>query len=701
MKKFTREALCIIIFLLESVAAGFGQIADFSSPDTVCVGNPVTFSNHSTGVSTYDWTFCKADFLADPVIIPVNTVPNMLKQPTFLTVVKDSNDYFVFVTNRGDGSIARIYYQNTLTGPTVSEVNLGNFGFFDSYINGIQICKENGRWYGFTVAHNLVYRLDFGTSLLNTPVVIALGITITLTSNMAGLIMGKEGNQWTGFLTDQNSNSLFRLDWGNSLTNVPNIHTFGLIGNLNVPWQISLIKQDTTWYLFVANEGDSTLSRFQIGNSLFQTPVGQNLGNVGSLDQDRGVIILNDCNDPAGYILNHSSGPDFLTRLSFNGGLGGTVTGNLTSVSGMNNPSTFSNGIWIQDTLCFFIANSGMSDLKLMFFPPCTAAAPVSSTLKDPPQVVYSTPGTYKVRLVTDDGTDSRQEKCKTITVLPELTVSLGNDITSCPGKDVTLDPGPGFSSYLWNTGATSQTIAVDTTGDYWIKVTNKYNCFVYDTIHVRFQSLIQDTARVSICYGSSYFAGGKPQTTSGTYIDTLKTIAGCDSVVTTFLLVKQQIIADLGPDQYICPGDNIVLSVSDSAAVYEWQDGSQDSSFTVTEAGIYWIHVTRDSCMVGDTIDIRPCPAILWFPNAFTPNENGINDVFKPKGLSIASFHMEIFNRWGQLLYATDDIDDGWNGIYKGEYCPAETYSYIVNYEGTDIPGKKRKASGTFILIR
>ena len=61
----------------------------------------------------------------------------------------------------------------------------------------------------------------------------------------------------------------------------------------------------------------------------------------------------------------------------------------------------------------------------------------------------------------------------------------------------------------------------------------------------------------------------------------------------------------------------------------------------------------------------------------------------------------MMIYNRWGQLLFETDDMERGWDGAAKGILCPAGTYSFIATYEGTDNPGKTKKLQGSFILVR
>ena len=77
-----------------------------------------------------------------------------------------------------------------------------------------------------------------------------------------------------------------------------------------------------------------------------------------------------------------------------------------------------------------------------------------------------------------------------------------------------------------------------------------------------------------------------------------------------------------------------------------------------------------------------------IYIPNAFTPNKDGMNDIFSPKGVGISSFDMWIFDRWGQLLYHTNDINHGWNGTVQGGTgveCEEDTYVYVINVKDID----------------
>jgi gliding motility-associated-like protein len=276
----------------------------------------------------------------------------------------------------------------------------------------------------------------------------------------------------------------------------------------------------------------------------------------------------------------------------------------------------------------------------------------------------------------------------------------LGPDRYICPGTSTILDAGGGFTTYLWSTGETTRTITVSTVGTYSVTIT-KTGCTATDTLIISQLPAVSSSLDTTICYGAGYFAGGAMQSTSGIYIDTLKTSAGCDSVKTTNLTVKQRIPIDLGGIRSICPGETITLDATLAGATYTWQDSSTDSILVVNKPGIYWVQVTYNKCTAADTVWITECSAELWFPSAFTPNGDGVNDFFRPKGINIAKFHLTVYSRWGQMLFETGDMERGWDGSVKGILCPADTYTFMATYEGTEEPGKTKKVQGSFILMR
>jgi len=105
------------------------------------------------------------------------------------------------------------------------------------------------------------------------------------------------------------------------------------------------------------------------------------------------------------------------------------------------------------------------------------------------------------------------------------------------------------------------------------------------------------------------------------------------------------------------------------------------------------WAYYYIDGCKLIDITDD------FISPNAFTPNGDGVNDIFHIKGYDIKEMHCKIINRWGQLLYEWADLTGGWDGKYKGMYVSAGTYFYIVSI--TNIDGSKEERKGALELIR
>ena len=89
-----------------------------------------------------------------------------------------------------------------------------------------------------------------------------------------------------------------------------------------------------------------------------------------------------------------------------------------------------------------------------------------------------------------------------------------------------------------------------------------------------------------------------------------------------------------------------------------------------------------------------------IYIPSGFTPNGDGKNDVLRPIPIGIAQLnYFKLYNRWGQLIFNTNEIGKGWNGIYNGEQQPTGTY--IFQAEGKDFTGKIIYKKGTAVLIR
>jgi gliding motility-associated-like protein len=157
----------------------------------------------------------------------------------------------------------------------------------------------------------------------------------------------------------------------------------------------------------------------------------------------------------------------------------------------------------------------------------------------------------------------------------------------------------------------------------------------------------------------------------------------------------------NLGPDTALCPGTTILLQAGAGFQTYKWQDGSVSDDYLVRDTGRYFVTVT-DFCgdSSSDTIYVRDCRRVVYFPNAFTPNHDGANDLFRPLvNGQLKEFELFIYNRWGELIFITKDPANGWDGSCKGGALPTGTYVWFCRYQFAENPPAEQK--GTVLLIR
>ena len=87
-----------------------------------------------------------------------------------------------------------------------------------------------------------------------------------------------------------------------------------------------------------------------------------------------------------------------------------------------------------------------------------------------------------------------------------------------------------------------------------------------------------------------------------------------------------------------------------------------------------------------------------LWFPNVFTPGE-ATNNLFRGYGVNIRDYDLQVYTRWGDCIFHTKDINQGWDGTYRGVQSPMSAYAYICHY--TTLEGEPRVVTGTVTLLR
>jgi gliding motility-associated-like protein len=166
--------------------------------------------------------------------------------------------------------------------------------------------------------------------------------------------------------------------------------------------------------------------------------------------------------------------------------------------------------------------------------------------------------------------------------------------------------------------------------------------------------------------------------------------------------------VIEIGDTLHFCQDAGIKLDAGDFAdsLTYEWFNGSTERFFTVPAPGLYWVKVMKGQCYTEDSVLVEACSE-LWMPNIFTPNGDAFNQRFLPKILAgeILEYSIEIYNRWGKMVYNSDDINEGWDGALfnRGNDCPEGVYFYVVRYTGAGYPypDVQGKLSGQVTLMR
>ena len=186
-------------------------------------------------------------------------------------------------------------------------------------------------------------------------------------------------------------------------------------------------------------------------------------------------------------------------------------------------------------------------------------------------------------------------------------------------------------------------------------------------------------------------------------------TLNGCRSVGFTGaqgFAVAPPIKPNLGTDTLICAGDALTLQSSTFNSTYQylWNTGSSGRSTTVTQPGTYILtaRINPPGCVSSDTVVIglyTLCDDI-YFPNAFSPNNDGLNDRFGALGniAPVTRYTMVIYNRWGQAVFTAGNPAQRWDGTMNGKAQNPGNFTYRVEYQ---YRGRPRTRSGNLMLVR
>ena len=299
--------------------------------------------------------------------------------------------------------------------------------------------------------------------------------------------------------------------------------------------------------------------------------------------------------------------------------------------------------------------------------------------------------------------------------------------------------------NYMWNNGYTTQNISDVTAGVYIVDITDTNSCTNSNSINLTEPPLLiltsnfaHDSCDRQIGMAEVIVSGGvfpynylwsNNQITpvvnnlyGGNYSVVITDANNCiiseqfDIVVVHDPVAEFNIAPYLNMHHLYWQMDNPIFfidkSIDDFTVIAKWfwefEDGftsnNQDTKHSFAEIGDFKVTLAIENlygCVDTTTKRIIVEEFLLYIPNSFTPEYDGINDVFLPKGIGVAEYQLKIYNRWGEHFFTSDDLNIGWDGTTEREERIVQTGVYVYLINVIDIFGQKHTYNGQVTLIK
>jgi gliding motility-associated-like protein len=275
-------------------------------------------------------------------------------------------------------------------------------------------------------------------------------------------------------------------------------------------------------------------------------------------------------------------------------------------------------------------------------------------------------PGTYTV-VVSNSNFSCPNVGTITITETPPLLFDLGQDTAICESipLEISLNVADAIS-YEWQNGSTENTYIVDSEERIWVDIYDIRDCKFSDTLEVTFRPVPEEILAL-------------PR----------------DTVICKNGFITLRPFA-LNATDYLWEGE----------AAYFGQNNRSDTSFVVTFPGTYAFTASNLCGGVTQFVDVTEadCGCYPFVPNGFTPNDDGINDVFMVyANCEIQDYELLIFDRWGNKVFQSTDVTFGWDGTIQGNIRNAGVYVWQMIYKALDENGEvtEKQTTGSITLVR
>jgi gliding motility-associated-like protein len=657
-----------------------------------------------------------------------------LSYPTDLYVFNVGVNWYGYTVNSRNNTITQFNFGINFTTVPLG-INLGNLGNLNMPV-GIGEINDAGNWYLFITNNGdgTLTRLSFGNSLLNTPTSQNIGNPGGILNNPRDISFIRFCDGIKGYVVNWTGNSIVELDFGNNLLGNPISISLGNLGNLGFPHSLSkFFRVNNDIYSFITNVNSNTITRMHfagcnLSGSTLQNPSAITYTQPGVYDinlmVDVGLptqtsfckqIVVTDCCPPiTGTFTGNSICP----------GQTGLLTFHPTSTP-LNPPFT----IFYSDQSNNYIQVNVQDDVA---FP--VHINPLVTT-KYPLQEI--TDATNCSTMMSSDSA--------TITIIPPINFSITPDTSICLNGAAQLNVSGGQnyawspSVYLNNPNISNPVAQITQSTRFYVAGKDLNNCNVLDSVMVNIiqPPVFQAPSPETICKGQSVVLKSANDT-KNIYAWTPSSFLNDPNAPQPIATPDQTTTYNLNISDPVCvqydSSFNVLVTVNDAPVVvasksndincsnltshlsasgaesYSWlpgtnlDDPSIDAPIASLTATTQFIvkGTAANGCYAFDSVTVYVTETgqnAFSVPNAFTPNNDGINDCFGIRNWgSVTLQDFSIYNRWGQRVFQTKNPSECWDGTFQGQKQDSGGFVYII--KASSICGNIFR-KGNLLLIR
>jgi len=549
LKTMLRKAFFLSL-LISARAVGQCLIPSYVIPDTVCPGTNISITNSASTAIEFQWDFCPGDLKTTPIAANQG-MQGGVNYPQQLKIVKEDGKYYGFNVNVGSTFLSRYEFGDSINNTPVITSFLNDP--LMAGLTGIDLVKQGNKYYGFVCSftNNKVFRLEFDSLTQASPSITDLGLSslvnprqVKVIDHMLFVANWQTGDivrfdfngdytnvptqvlpaigafinafvcditfdcatgNYIGFASGYGNNTIFRLDFGNSLSNTPTITNAD--NAINLPQALQILFDNNEWYLAaVTNNNPGKFVLYNFGSSLLNTPtkiLDETFGGI--LSEPIGLQLIKQNGEWVGYAPNNLTW--LLTKINFP-----SPSCNATqSYSNEQSPSSFQYNNGTNGWQYFSLSETNVSneivhyyDSVFVYIPPpkalfnyspacegamvsfmdssevCSAVITdwiwdfgdgSSSTLQNP-QHMYSGTGMFNVNLTVISSSGDSGTVSQNINVIANPVAGISGANTICEGallslSDNSVAGGDPIQTYLWDFGDGNSASGSTTTHTY------------------------------------------------------------------------------------------------------------------------------------------------------------------------------------------------------------------------------------------